>query len=105
MSSFKILHITNVKNINKNTNKERSQNYDKQFSKFKNRRKAAEKISRGMQGRVKLIQMDDIMAPPAGTCGTVSYVDDIGSIHVNWDTGSTLAIVYGVDSCMRIREE
>lgn len=46
--------------------------------------------------RVKLIQMDDIMAPPAGTCGTVSYVDD---------TGSTLAIVYGVDSCMRIREE
>lgn len=39
------------KNINKNTNKERSQNYDKQFSKFKNRRKAAEKISRGMQGQ------------------------------------------------------
>lgn len=31
--------------------------------------------------RVKLIQMDDIMAPPAGTCGTVSYVDDIGSIQ------------------------
>ena len=55
--------------------------------------------------RVKLIQMDDIMAPPAGTCGTVSYVDDTGSIHVNWDTGSTLAIVYGVDSCMRIKEE
>ena len=26
--------------------------------------------------RVKLIQMDDIQAPPAGTCGTVSYVDD-----------------------------
>lgn len=51
LSSFKILHITNVKNINKNTNKERSQNYDKQFSKFKNRRKAAEKISGGMQGQ------------------------------------------------------
>ena len=30
--------------------------------------------------RVKLIQMDDIQAPSAGTCGTVSYVDDIGSI-------------------------
>lgn len=103
MSSFKILHITNVKNINKNTNKERGQNYDKQFSKFKNRRKAAERYPEGC--RVKLIQMDDIMAPPAGTCGTVSYVDDIGSIHVNWDTGSTLAIVYGVDSCMRIKEE
>ena len=55
--------------------------------------------------RVKLIQMDDIQAPRAGTCGTVSYVDDIGSIHVNWDTGSTLAVVYGVDSCMKIRED
>ena len=55
--------------------------------------------------RVKLIQMDDIQAPSAGTCGTVSYVDDIGSIHVNWDNGSTLAVVYGVDSCMKIREE
>ena len=54
---------------------------------------------------IKLIQMDDIQAPPAGTCGTVSYVDDIGSIHVNWDTGSTLAVVYGVDSCMKIRED
>ena len=53
----------------------------------------------------RILKEDDIMAPPAGTCGTVSYVDDIGSIHVNWDTGSTLAIVYGVDSCMRIREE
>ena len=38
--------------------------------------------------RVKLIQMDDIQAPPAGTCGTVSYVDDIG---IYMSTGITEA--------------
>jgi len=26
------------------------------------------------------------------------FVDDIGSIHVRWDNGSTLAIAYGIDS-------
>lgn len=49
--------------------------------------------------RVCLTKMDDAYAPPIGTCGTVSYVDDIGSIFVNWDNGSTLALVYGVDKC------
>ena len=37
---------------------------------------------------VRLIIMDDIQAPPVGTLGTVRYVDDIGTIHVSWETGS-----------------
>lgn len=49
--------------------------------------------------RVCLTKMDDAYAPPIGTCGTVSHVDDTGSIFVNWDNGSTLALVYGVDKC------
>lgn len=49
--------------------------------------------------RVRLTEMDDTYAPPIDTCGTVSYVDNIGSIFVNWDNGSTLALVYGVDKC------
>ncbi len=48
--------------------------------------------------RVELLHMDDIQAPPAGTRGTVRGVDDIGSIMVNWDTGSSLSVVYGEDS-------
>ena len=48
--------------------------------------------------RVQLEYMDDVQAPPKGTKGTVQFVDDIGSVHVNWDNGSTLAIAYGVDS-------
>lgn len=35
--------------------------------------------------RVCLTKMDDAYAPPIGTCGTVSHVDDTGSIFVNWD--------------------
>ena len=36
---------------------------------------------------------------PPGLCGTVTCVDDAGTIHVKWSNGSTLGIVYGEDSC------
>ena len=52
--------------------------------------------------RVELIKMDDPQAPPTGTHGTVTGVDDIGSIMVAWDNGSGLFIVYGEDLCRRI---
>ena len=52
--------------------------------------------------RVELIKMDDIQAPPIGTKGTVTGVDDIGSIMVSWDNGSTLHVVYGEDICRKI---
>ena len=52
--------------------------------------------------RVELLQMDDTQAPPVGAKGTVNFIDDIGSIHTTWDNGSSLAVVYGVDSCRRI---
>lgn len=32
--------------------------------------------------RVQLLEMDDQQAPPIGTCGTVTGVDDTGSIMV-----------------------
>ena len=53
--------------------------------------------------RVELMKMDDLQAPPIGTCGTVQGVDDIGSIMVVWDNGSSLAVAYGEDSCRNIR--
>ena len=49
--------------------------------------------------RVELIQMEDPQAPPTGTRGTVISVDDIGTIHVKWDNGSTLGVVLGEDQC------
>ena len=54
--------------------------------------------------RVELLQMEDVQAPPIGTKGTVRGVDDIGSIMVSWDTGSSLSVVYGEDYCRRIDE-
>ena len=47
--------------------------------------------------KVRLVQMDDVQAPPLGTEGEVIEVDDIGTVHVQWSTGSTLGAVYGED--------
>jgi hypothetical protein len=51
--------------------------------------------------RVELLRMDDVQAPPIGTKGTVTGVDDTASIMVNWDNGSGLNVIYGEDICRR----
>ena len=55
--------------------------------------------------RVELIRMDDPQAPPIGTLGTVIGVDDVGTIHVNWDNGSGLGVAFGEDDCRRISHD
>ena len=54
--------------------------------------------------RVELIAMDDPynrkLVP--GCRGTVRTVDDMGTIHVDWDCGSGLGIAYGEDSCRKV---
>ena len=37
-----------------------------------------------------------------GCKGTVTGVDDAGSIHVRWDIGSSLAVVYGEGACKKL---
>lgn len=37
--------------------------------------------------------MDDPQVPPPGTKGTVSYVDDMGTIGIEWDNGSALSLI------------
>lgn len=54
--------------------------------------------------RVELLRMDDLQAPPAGTMGTVIWVDDSGSIMVRWDSGGSLNVLYGVDECRKVGE-
>ena len=51
--------------------------------------------------RVELICMDDPYNKKLhpGSRGTVKSVDDMGTIHVRWDCGSSLGVVYGEDSC------
>ena len=52
--------------------------------------------------RVALVRMDDVQAPPIGTQGTVTGVDDTGSLLVNWDNGSGLNVVWGVDAVRKV---
>ena len=53
--------------------------------------------------RVILIRMSDPYTNlRQGDRGTVTMVDDIGTVHVNWDRGSTLGGVFGEDECRRI---
>lgn len=55
--------------------------------------------------RVVLHHMDDPDAPvPPGTKGTVTYVDDMGQIGVNWDNGSGLSLVPGEDTFSKVSE-
>lgn len=54
--------------------------------------------------RVELTQMSDPYRTDLvpGCKGTVRCVDDTGTIHVSWDIGSSLGVVFGEDSCKRI---
>ena len=51
--------------------------------------------------RVELISMDDPFNTRLmpGAKGTVVVVDDMGTIHVQWDCGSSLGVAYGEDKC------
>ena len=54
--------------------------------------------------RVELIHMDDPynhkLIP--GCQGTGRWVDDMGTIHVNWDCGSSLGLIPGEDRFKKI---
>ena len=54
--------------------------------------------------RIKLNYMHDKWPVPSGTCGTVMFVDDAGTIHVKWDNGSSLGLIYGEDSFELIKD-
>ena len=53
--------------------------------------------------RIELLSMEDPYHPvPSGTKGTVSFVDDIGTIHMNWDNGRALALVPNQDQFRKL---
>jgi hypothetical protein len=55
--------------------------------------------------RVRLVRMNDPYTKlKPGDEGTVCLVDDIGTIFVDWDCGSTLGVVFGEDACELVGE-
>lgn len=56
--------------------------------------------------RVMLIRMNDPYTNlRKGDVGTVICVDDIGTIHVAWDCGSTLGVAFGEDECRKMEDD
>lgn len=56
--------------------------------------------------RIELISMKDPYAPvPAGTRGTVKFVDSMGTIFPEWDNNRTIGIVPGEDSFRKLTQE
>ena len=43
--------------------------------------------------KIRLLHMDDAQAPRMRSIGKVTCVDDIGTIHMKWESGSTLGII------------
>lgn len=55
--------------------------------------------------RIEVISTTDEYATlKPGDKGTVSFVDDLGTIHVTWDNGSSLGLVPGEDRYKFIEE-
>jgi len=54
--------------------------------------------------RVRCNYMNDPYGVPSGTMGTVRCVDDMGTVHVNWDNGSSLGACLGEDSISIVNE-
>ena len=53
--------------------------------------------------RIELVHMDDpYTSLTTGDKGTVRFVDDMGTIHISWDCGSSLGAVYRVDIITKI---
>lgn len=46
---------------------------------------------------IELISMIDSQSVPSGTHGIVDFVDDMGTIHMKWNNGSTLGLIIGED--------
>ena len=46
---------------------------------------------------LELDYMDDVQAPPKGSRMSVTYVDDMETIHGNWNNGSTIGLVPSCD--------
>lgn len=56
--------------------------------------------------RIEFICMKDPYAPvPAGTRGTVKFIDSMGTLFPEWDNGRSLGVVPGEDSFRKLTQD
>lgn len=56
------------------------------------------------QGTELCLDFMDEAGMPSGLKGKVSFIDDAGQIHMDWENGRTLPLIPGVDSFHRTEE-
>lgn len=55
--------------------------------------------------KVRLLYMESEPQMPKGLEGIIDYVDDAPQIHVNWENGSSLALIPEVDKFQIIKNK
>ena len=55
--------------------------------------------------RICLEHMEDLCPVESGTCGTVEFVDDAGTLHCKFDNGRMLGVIPDVDKFHIIEQE
>ena len=55
--------------------------------------------------RICVDSMDDYCPLESGTCGTIEFVDDAGTLHCKFDNGRTLGVIPNVDQFHKIAQE
>lgn len=55
--------------------------------------------------RVEVLHMNDPRPVEPGTKGTVRIVDDIGTVHCDFDNGRQMGLIVGEDSFYMIEED
>ena len=55
--------------------------------------------------RICVEHMEDLCPVENGTCGTVQFVDDAGTLHCKIDNGRILGVIPDVDQFHKINQE
>ena len=98
--SFLSDKANNIKNTIKNTEEIKMNKFDIQRARVENIKRMYPPGT-----RIELISMSDPYSPvPSGTKGTVSFVDDIGTIHPKWDNGRSLGVIVGEDEFRKLSQ-
>ena len=91
----KIIRIVDLKELKEIIIAMQKQRQTKQFSQAEVKA-LKEKYKTG--AKVELIKMyDTFNNVPEGTRGIIKGVDDLGTIQVSWENGTTLGLIVGVD--------